>query len=206
MTIETMVAFAVASIVLAFAPGPDNIFVLTQSAMNGARAGVAVTFGLATGLLFHTAAVVLGLAALIQVSPVAFFALKFVGAAYLLYLAWGAFRSRPEPIGGDDAGLSLSQYYRRGIIMNITNPKVSIFFLAFLPQFVDAAAGSPTYQMLLLALIFFGVTIMVFSGVAMASGWLGSALARSPKAQNIINRIAGIVFVALAIRLLVFER
>ncbi len=206
MPVETLIAFAGASIVLAFAPGPDNIFVLTQSAMNGARAGVAVTFGLATGLLFHTAAVVLGLAALIQVSPVAFTALKLVGAAYLLYLAWGAFRAKPEALGGANAGLSLTEYYRRGIIMNATNPKVSIFFLAFLPQFVDPAAGAATLQMLLLALVFFIVTLVVFSGVALASGWLGQALARSPKAQTIVNRVAGFVFVALAARLLVTER
>lgn len=206
MPLETLMAFAAASIVLAFAPGPDNIFVLTQSAMNGARAGVAVTFGLATGLILHTAAVVLGLAALIQVSPVAFFALKLIGAAYLLYLAWGAFRARPEALGSENAGLSLVQYYRRGIIMNATNPKVTIFFLAFLPQFVDPAAGNATAQMLLLALVFFIVTLVVFSGVALASGWLGQALSRSPKAQTIINRIAGLVFVGLAARLLVTER
>lgn len=206
MPIETMIAFAVASIVLAFAPGPDNIFVLTQSAMNGARAGVAVTFGLATGLIVHTAAVVLGLAALIQVSPVAFFALKLVGAGYLLYLAWGAFRAKPEAMEGENQKLSASGYYRRGIIMNATNPKVSIFFLAFLPQFVDPAAGSATLQMLLLAAIFFLVTLVAFSGVAFAAGWLGQALSRSPKAQTVINRIAGLVFVGLAARLLVTER
>ncbi len=206
MPIETLLAFAIASVVLAFAPGPDNIFVLTQSAMNGARAGVAVTFGLATGLVVHTAAVVLGLAALIQVSPYAFFALKLIGAGYLLYLAWGAFRARPETLEGENAGLSALQYYRRGIIMNATNPKVSIFFLAFLPQFVDPSLGSATYQMLILALVFFIVTLLVFSGVALASGWLGSALARSSRAQTVVNRIAGLVFVGLAARLLVTER
>lgn len=206
MLAETVITFTIASVVLAFAPGPDNIFVLTQSAMNGVRAGVAVTFGLATGLVIHTAAVVLGLAALIQVSPYAFFALKLLGAGYLLYLAWGALRSKPEAIGGENAGLSLWQYYRRGIIMNATNPKVSIFFLAFLPQFVDPSLGAATGQMLLLALIFFLVTLAVFSSVALASGWLGTALSRSDSAQTVINRIAGLVFVGLAARLLVTER
>lgn len=206
MPIETIIAFTIASVVLAFAPGPDNIFVLTQSAMNGPRAGVAVTFGLATGLVFHTLAVVLGLAALIQVSPVAFTVLKLVGAGYLLYLAWGALRAKAEDIGGENAHLGLAAYYRRGIIMNATNPKVSIFFLAFLPQFVDPALGATTSQMLTLALVFFIVTLIVFSSVAMAAGWLGTALKRSPKAQVVINRIAGLVFVGLAARLLVTER
>lgn len=206
MPIETIIAFTVASVVLAFAPGPDNIFVLTQSAMNGPRAGVAVTFGLATGLIVHTAAVVLGLAALIQVSPVAFTVLKVVGAGYLLYLAWGALRAGTEDLGGEDAGLGLTAYYRRGIIMNATNPKVSIFFLAFLPQFVDPTLGGATSQMLTLAFVFFVVTLVVFSSVAMAAGWLGAALKRSPRAQLVINRIAGLVFIGLAARLLVTER
>lgn len=206
MPIETLIAFAVASIVLAFAPGPDNIFVLTQSAMNGPRAGVAVTFGLATGLVVHTAAVVLGLAALIQVSPVAFTVLKVVGAGYLLYLAWGALRAGAEDLSGENAGLGLMAYYRRGIIMNATNPKVTIFFLAFLPQFVDPALGGTTLQMLTLAFIFFVVTLVVFSSVALVSGKLGAALKRSPGAQRVINRIAGVVFIGLALRLLASER
>lgn len=204
MPVETILAFTLASVLLAFAPGPDNLFVLTQSALKGVKAGIFVTFGLATGLIVHTAAVVLGLAALIQVSVVAFTVLKLVGAAYLLYLAWGAFRAKPEIAGeGEDTGLTGFQYYRRGIIMNVTNPKVSIFFLAFLPQFVDPALGSLTMQMLTLAFVFFLVTIVVFSLFALLSGFLGSRLARSEKAQNIMNKIAAFVFAGLAAKLLV---
>lgn len=201
MSADILIAFTLAATVLALVPGPDNIFVLTQSALNGVRAGVAITFGLATGLVVHTAAVVLGLAALLQVSVVAFTVLKLVGAAYLLYLAWGAWRAPVENIEGTATKLSAAGYYRRGIIMNVTNPKVSIFFLAFLPQFVEPGAGSVTSQLLVLALIFMVVTLVVFSGVALASGWLGRRLSSNPGAQRAMNRTAAVIFAALAARL-----
>ncbi|WP_262690093.1 LysE family translocator [Kordiimonas aestuarii] len=207
LSVDTIIAFTIAATVLAFAPGPDNIFVLTQSALRGPKAGVAVTFGLATGLVVHTAAVVLGLAALIAVSEVAFTVLKVVGAAYLVYLAVGAFRARPGAIEATDARVGgLWQYYRRGIIMNVTNPKVSIFFLAFLPQFVDASAGNTTAQMLSLALIFFVVTLVVFSAVALMAGQIGNRIMGSPRAQVLMNRIAGTIFLGLAVKLAISER
>ncbi|WP_417460026.1 LysE family translocator [Kordiimonas sp.] len=207
LSVDTVVAFTLASVVLAFAPGPDNIFVLTQSALKGPKAGIAVTFGLATGLVVHTAAVVLGLAALIAVSELAFTALKIVGAAYLVYLAIGAFRAKPEAIEATESkATSLGQYYRRGIIMNVTNPKVSIFFLAFLPQFVDAGAGNTAAQMLALATLFFVVTIIVFSSIALMAGQIGARLSNSPKAQVLMNRVAGTIFLGLALKLALSER
>ena len=207
LSVDTIFAFAFTATVLAFAPGPDNIFVLTQSALRGAKAGVAVTFGLATGLIVHTAAVVLGLAALIAVSEVAFTVLKVIGAAYLVYLAIGAFRARPDAIEAKDAHVrGLWQYYRRGIIMNVTNPKVSIFFLAFLPQFVDESAGNTTAQMLSLALIFFLVTLVVFSAVALTAGQIGNRIMASPRAQVLMNRVAGTIFLGLAVKLAISER
>ena len=136
LPLETLGAFFVTAIVMGLAPGPDNIFVLTQSALYGFRAGIVTTLGLMTGLFGHTAAVALGVAALFQTSEMAFTVLKCAGAAYLLYLAWLSFRS-----GASRAWLEQSTFpgywalYRRGVIMNITNPKVTLFFLAFLPQF-----------------------------------------------------------------------
>ncbi|WP_262694454.1 LysE family translocator [Kordiimonas aquimaris] len=210
MTLEIIAAFAATSIVLSLAPGPDNIFVLTQSAMHGPQAGLMVTLGLATGLLFHTAAVVFGLAALIQVSVAAFTTLKVLGAAYLIYLAWKSFRAAPMETAGPEAGksrhMSSAAYYRRGIIMNALNPKVSIFFLAFLPQFIDPVAGNIEGQMLILASVFFAVTLVVFSVVAVVAGKLGDAFARTPKVQNIINKTASAVFFGLAAKLLLTER
>ncbi|MEA5098290.1 MAG: LysE family translocator [Burkholderiaceae bacterium] len=204
---EILGAFFIASVLLALAPGPDNIFVLTQSALRGRTAGLLVMLGLCTGLLVHTAAVALGVAAIFQASELAFNALKLAGAAYLLYLAWLSFRAGTEEIRGDAREqLTHGQLYRRGIIMNITNPKVSIFFLAFLPQFADPARGSLTVQMLLLGLVFIISTVLVFGGVALAAGALGEWLSRSARAQKVMNRVAGVVFIGLAIRLATVER
>ena len=153
--VETLGAFFVASVVMGLAPGPDILFVLTQSALYGARAGFATTCGLITGLFVHITAVSLGVAALFQSSETAFNVLKFAGAAYLLYLAWLSFRS-----GTSKASLQKAQFpgystlYRRGVIMNITNPKVTLFFLAFLPQFADPARGGLTAQIIVLGALF----------------------------------------------------
>lgn len=199
---ESLIAFTIASALLALAPGPDNIFVLTQSALLGWKKGVLVTIGLCTGLIFHTFAVAFGVAAIFQASVLAFTILKTVGAAYLLYLAWQAFRASASRLDdGAENQLSAVKLYRRGIIMNITNPKVSIFFLAFLPQFTSPANGSVAVQVMMLGLIFILMTLLVFSGVAMAAGNLGRLLNRSPKIQVYMNRIAGTVFGGLAFKL-----
>jgi len=205
--IETIAIFFAASIALGLAPGPDNIFVLTQSALYGRKAGILVTLGLSTGLLVHTAAVSLGVAAIFQTSILAFNMLKIVGALYLLYLAFQAFKaSATELDEGGEQELVWRKLYTRGIIMNITNPKVAIFFLAFLPQFADPSLGSITIQMLLLGALFIVATLLVFGSVAWFAGFLGEWLKGSAKAQVIMNRVAGTVFAGLALRLAVSER
>jgi threonine/homoserine/homoserine lactone efflux protein len=145
----TLLMFFSTSILLALAPGPDNLFVMTQAAQQGRTAGLLVTMGLCTGLLAHTAAVTFGLATLFTASASAFTILKLAGAAYLLYLAVQAFRAGTDtgPLRSADH-LRAFVLYRRGIIMNITNPKVSIFFLAFLPQFTDPSKGPLTLQLI----------------------------------------------------------
>ena len=200
--LETLVTFFLASVLLGLAPGPDNIFVLTQSALRGKIAGLLVTVGLCTGLVVHTTAVAFGVAVVFQASALAFTALKLGGAGYLLYLAWHAFRASAERISdGRKNELSYAKLYRRGIIMNVTNPKVSIFFLAFLPQFADPGLGSLTLQMLLLGGVFIVSTILVFGSIALLAGSIGQWLNRSPKTQVIMNRMAGVVFVGLALKL-----
>lgn len=205
--VETILPFFAASLLLALAPGPDNIFVLTQSAMHGRSAGFIVTLGLCTGLIVHTSAVAFGVAALFQASLVAFTALKIAGACYLLYLAWHAFRASATEIkSGQDRKRSPWQLYRRGIIMNVTNPKVSIFFLAFLPQFADPALGALTYQLLLLGAVFIVATILIFGSVALLAGLIGTWLSRSAMAQRVINGLAGVVFAGLALKLVIAQR
>lgn len=204
---ETISAFFIASVLLAFAPGPDNIFVLTQSALQGKLSGLMVVFGLCTGLLVHTGAVAFGVAVIFQASALAFTLLKFIGGGYLLYLAWHAFRASPEKInmhGGQEKAVGI--LYRRGIIMNLTNPKVSIFFLAFLPQFVDPQRGPISLQMVALGVIFIFATILVFGTIALIGGALGDWLNRSERAQRAMNRVAGAVFIGLALKLVTVER
>jgi len=207
ISIETIVLFFGASVALSLAPGPDNIFVLTQSALYGRKAGVSVTAGLCTGLLVHTAAVSLGVAAIFQSSVLAFNILKIVGAGYLLYLAWQAFRASAAKIDdSSDTRLDWRKLYARGVVMNITNPKVAIFFLAFLPQFADPARGSITIQMLIFGGIFILAAFLIFGSIAWSAGFLGEWLKGSDKAQVIMNRIAGTVFAGLALRLATSER
>jgi threonine/homoserine/homoserine lactone efflux protein len=204
---ETIFTFTAASILLALAPGPDNIFVLTQSALRGRLAGLMVVLGLCTGLLVHTFAVACGVAVIFQVSALAFSLLKLLGAGYLVYLAWQAFRASATPFQTDaTAPRSLGRLYLRGIVMNVTNPKVSIFFLAFLPQFADPVRGSLTLQMILRGGLFMLATIVVFGLIALLAGSLGNWFGRSSRAQKLLNRLAGTVFVGLALKLATARR
>jgi threonine/homoserine/homoserine lactone efflux protein len=200
--VETLLTFFIASVFLALAPGPDNIFVLTQSSLYGKRSGLVVMLGLCTGLVVHSFAVALGVAVIFQRSALAFSMLKMAGAGYLLYLAWLAFRASISKIRTQGNGeIRLLKLYGRGIIMNITNPKVSIFFLAFLPQFADPSRGPVWLQILMLGGLFIFSTILVFGGVAMLAGTLGQWVNRSHKVQKIMNRVAGTVFLGLALKL-----
>ena len=202
MSFESIAAFIIASAFLSIAPGPDNIFVLTQSALYGKQSGLLVTLGLCTGLIVHTTAVALGIAAIFQTSIIAFTVLKVLGAVYLLYLAWQAFRASASAIESPGSNQrSSGALYRRGIIMNVTNPKVSIFFLAFLPQFASLQNGPIAPQIFLLGSVFIFVTLMIFSAIALLAGVLGGWLHSSPRAQVYLNRIAGTVFGMLALKL-----
>lgn len=204
---ETFITFFSASILLGLAPGPDNIFVLTQSALRGKHAGIAVMFGLCTGLIGHSLAVAFGVAVIFQTSALAFSILKYIGAGYLVYLAWQAFRAAANKIEDNRNGdLSLWKLYRRGIVMNITNPKVSIFFLAFLPQFADPSRGPIWIQLLMFGGLFIVATILVFGCIALLAGTLGQWLNRSPRTQTIMNKVAGTVFIGLALKLATTER
>jgi len=203
MPIESIITFIFASIVLIISPGPDLIFVITQSAINGSRTGILVTLGLCTGLIAHTSAVAFGVAALLQTSEFAFTILKTLGAMYLLYLAWQAFHAQSSKLQTEtNISKTALQLYRRGILMNLTNPKVTIFFLAFLPQFVSADNGSIASQVFILGAIFMALGLILFIGISLVAGKLGNWLNRSEKAQIYLNRFAALVFVGLAAKLL----
>lgn len=207
ITWATALAFFAASVLLALAPGPDNFFVLLHSAMCGRAAGLRVVLGLCTGLVVHTGAVAAGLAALLAASAGAFVAVKWIGAIYLAWLAWQALRAPAGEPGGTAAPAGGGwAMYRRGVIMNLTNPKVAIFFLAFLPQFTDPARGPPWQQMVLLGLLFIAATLIVFGAIAWFAGALGAWLRRAPGTPRLLNRVAGTVFLLLALRLAALER
>jgi threonine/homoserine/homoserine lactone efflux protein len=238
---ETVTGFFTASLLLALAPGPDNILVLTQSALYGRKTGILITLGLCTGLLGHTAAVVLGVAALIKSSALAFSILKLTGAAYLLYLAWKSVKpsespeikkssseavSETEARSGLESGSSDKtrqdsdrfssekpqktpesawKLYTKGILMNITNPKVAMFFIAFFPQFVDPKAGNVNIQMVMLGLLFILATVIVFGSIALMAGTIKDILFGSEKTKRIIDWLAASVFAGLAVKLAVSE-
>ena len=203
MNAEPLTTFILASTLLSLAPGPDNIFVLTQSALYGGKSGVIITLGLCTGLIVHTSAVALGVAAIFMVSSMAFTSLKLIGAAYLLYLAWQALKASARPLSRSSATAVPGHMalYRRGIVMNLSNPKVAIFFLAFLPQFTDPSTGNMTLQLFLLGIVFILVALVVFSTIACLAGLIAELFKRSAKAQVILNRISALVFAGLAVRL-----
>ncbi|WP_232525219.1 LysE family translocator [Motilimonas pumila] len=198
---ESLGFFFITSVLLALSPGPDNIFVLTHGAHHGRKAGLMVTLGLCSGLCFHTALVALGVAALLQASPVAFSVLKLIGASYLLYLAWGAWRSSASSLPAQPP-LSSRALYIRGVVMNVTNPKVALFFLAYLPQFITPNFGHAGGQTLLLGGVFMLAALLTFSSIACSAGllapWLGAAAHR----QMWLDRLAALIFVMLAMRLL----
>ena len=211
-TTETLTAFFGLAVLLGLSPGPDNVFVLLQSAQRGARAGMCVVAGLCAGLVVHTAAVALGLAALFASSPMAFTVLKWCGAAYLAYLAWQAWNA---PIAQTDVRAAqvspmgtraLSHMVGRGMVMNLTNPKVLIFFLAFLPQFTDPARGSLALQIMVLGCVFMLATFLVFGAIACFSGVFGALLQRSARSQRLLNRLSALVFIGLALRLASLQR
>ncbi|MDD3007852.1 MAG: LysE family translocator [Arcobacter sp.] len=207
LDLEILSAFFITSILLALVPGPDNIFVLTQSMLQGKKAGFIVVLGLCTGLLFHTFMVVVGVSVLFQTSIIAFTFLKIIGVVYLLYLAWQLFKSSNSKIETKKSHLiEYKKLYFKGIFMNITNPKVSLFFLAFLPQFTNINLGNISFQMLVLGILFILSTILVFGLIAFFSEKLAKNFNKSNNFQNILNKFTSFIFVVLAIKLLITKQ
>lgn len=169
--------FIVASFCLAVLPGPDILFVLAQSIGRGFKAAFLVSLGLVSGLFVHTAAVALGVAALVAASPVLLKILQYLGAAYLGWLGLSAVRAAGHNPSETDSVpaehlFSFFQFYRRGVIMNLLNPKVIIFFLSFFPGFLPKESAHPGASVFLLGTVFAGVTLCVFAGVSLLGGWL----------------------------------
>ena len=220
-----MFEFFIAAIVIGIAPGPDNLFVLAQSATYGVRAGFCVILGLCTGIALQTCLLVAGVSALIAASPTAFFVMQCLGAAYLLYLAYKSFQvragvvqldesgetrdesdagseMRSANVGAEGVGLPLYRLYLRGIIMNMTNPKVIIFILSLIPPAVRLDRPiHPSLQTAIFGAEFILATMIVFGSIALLAGTVKKYLLNSPKANRNLNWFSGCVFVLLAVAL-----
>ena len=197
-----------ASFVLCLVPGPDNIFVLTQGMTKSKKAAIVTTLGLTTGLIIHTSAAAFGISVIFQTSEVAFNIVKYLGTAYLLYIAYQAFKYRNKSLdlSVQNSSTELKKLYIKGFIMNILNPKVSIFFLAFLPQFVTPANGNIPLQMIILGLVFMMITIVVFSSVGVAGNMLSSKLLEKPSIVKFMNILTSFVLVSLGLKLALSSR
>jgi threonine/homoserine/homoserine lactone efflux protein len=193
--------FIAASALLAIAPGPDIIYVLTRGVAQGPRAGIAAALGFAAGCIFHTVLAAVGIAALIRSSELAFDLVRYAGAAYLVWIGIQALRHRSAfSVEAASDQKALATIFKQSVIGNMLNPKVTLFFLAFLPQFVNTPAGNVGWQMALLGVVFMGVTVVVFGAVAIFSGWIGDWVRRKPVIGERLNVFAGITFIALGIR------
>ncbi|MFZ1574418.1 MAG: LysE family translocator [Chromatiaceae bacterium] len=204
LTLETLLGFLAVSVVITLAPGPDNLMVLGQSLARGRAAGFGIAVGCALGCFTHTLWAALGVSAALASSPTAFLLLKLAGAAYLGWIGVQTLRNATAPRLASRAGGERepwSRYVRRGFIANATNPKVALFFLAFLPQFTNPAQGNLALQMVQLGIVFAAQTILVFGVIAFAAGSLGRLLARRPAAGLWLDRGAGLLFIGLALRL-----
>ena len=207
-SVENSLRFFGVALLLSFAPGPDNLFVFAQTLLQGRLAGFIFVTGLCTGLIVHTALVACGLGAAFAASPVAFDVVRYLGAVYLAWLAWLTFRSANKLLDAPNLQnqLSLKALYGRGVVMNLTNPKVLLFFVAFLPQFIELERGYLPQQIGWFGGIFLCATFIAFGTIVQLAGWLGAQLGKSAKAQYMLNLATAGLFSLLAVRMLLLKR
>lgn len=206
--LSNLYMFIIASFLLCLAPGPDNIYVLTQGMTKSKKAAIVTTLGLCTGLIIHTSAAAFGISVIFKTSEIAFNIVKFAGAGYLLYIAYQAFKYRNKPLdlSVQNSSNELKKLYVKGFFMNVLNPKVSIFFLAFLPQFVSPDNGSVPMQMIMLGLIFMAMTIIVFISIGVAGNILSAKLVQKPSIVKYMNIMTSFVLGGLAVKLALSQR
>ncbi len=201
----TLLAFIPAGLALNLTPGADMMFCLGQGLRSGRRAAMAANFGIAVGGMVHTTLAALGLGALVAAHPAAFEAIRWLGVGYLLWLAVGALRASPFAGGVAVVPTSPARAFWQGLMVNLLNPKVILFILAFLPQFVDPARAILP-QFLTLGLVFSAGGLMVNGAVGMFAGSIGQRLARSAGLSRWLSRISATIFGALALRLALMPR
>ncbi len=205
--IEALYLFSLATMALAISPGPDNIYVITQSLTNGAKSGIATTAGLISGCIVHTTLLAFGVSIIITTSPVLFYTIKVLGACYLIYLAWKVFRSDGNIKLDKKAGRrSYRELFVQGVIMNLVNPKVLIFFLAFFPAFIWDESGNTVKQIYILGITFMIVSFMVFGGMALLAGSISNYLVNHRNTGVVLKWLQILVFVGIAIYIILPEK
>lgn len=208
MYYDVLFAFVMATAVLAISPGPDNIFVLIQSITNGKKYGIATVAGLMTGCLVHATLLAFGFSAIIKQNPNLYFSIKLFGAFYMFYLAFKVIRSPKELDISDRNGKkkSLSALYRQGFIMNVLNPKVGLFFLAFFPGFLFSHFLNIVLQIYALAFIFIMVSFVIFSTIAILAGSISEYIKANKIIGQTLSWLQVIVFVGIGVYLLLSDK
>lgn len=201
-----LIAFLAAAILLTISPGPDIIYVLVQGMTNGRKHGIVTTLGLVSGIIIHTSLVAFGVSAIIKQSETLFFLIKILGAGYLFYLAWQVYKSDPaihveKP--ATQQKKELTSLYKKGFLMNVLNPKVAIFFLAFFPGFLWDPEGNTVYQFYILGFLFMLQAFLIFSAVAILAGKISVYLQKHPASGLVFKWVQVAVFVGIGIFILV---
>ena len=201
------IEFVVTALIVVVAPGTGVIYTLANGLTLGRRASIYAAFGCTLGIVPHIAASILGLAAIVHTSALAFQALKYAGVAYLLYLAWSAWRETGAlSVTGALRERRMAPVLRRGVTINLLNPKLSIFFLAFLPQFIDADGGNTTAQMVVLGTAFMALTLVVFVGYGLLAAYARAYVIEQPTVMTVLRRSFAVAFAGLGARLALAER
>ncbi len=206
MNVELLIAFTGATLVLALSPGPDNIYVLVQSITNGKRYGIATVCGLITGCIIHTSLLAFGVSALIASNDTLFFIIKLLGALYLLYLALKVYKANAELDFNANTHIpkkSLKALLVQGFFMNVLNPKVTIFFLAFFPGFLFSDSLSTVIQFYVLGGVFMLVSFVVFTCIALMAGGIKSYVLKNKNSGLVLKWLQIVVFVGIAIFILI---
>lgn len=199
--LHSLLLFMAAGLALNVTPGPDMLYVAARSTSEGRAAGIVSSLGIATGTLFHITAVALGLAALLAAVPVAYTVVRVGGAMYLMYLGVRALVTHSSLAPREVDSAPLATIFRQGVITNILNPKVALFFLAFLPQFVDPARGSAAVQIVVLGLIFDTSGTIVNTIVALGASGAAARVRAHDRSVDILHRITGVIFIGLGLRI-----
>lgn len=204
MDLHLLLPFVIAATLISLVPGPDMFFIIANGIAGGPRAGVSAAVGMSTGMAVHTLAAAAGLSALFLALPTAMDVLRVVGIIVLLYLAFTAFRSsfREQDLELRPERRSLGRTYGMAVLTNVSNPKVIVFYLAFMPQFTDARAAWPVpVQLLALGLLFISIGLAIDAGVGVAAGKLSGVLASQHRFRRWLQRVSAAVFGALAVNL-----